>query len=127
MTIPRQDQKTYTEEEIEQILARRMAAMQLTQLTDRVTRNEVKTAEVFSEIRASLTSLNDSISSHSGQVYKLRDELRNEMEKDFVTQKVFDAEMKRLELLISSQWQRITVAVSAVVLTIQIGFKFIGG
>jgi hypothetical protein len=123
--LPPQDGKVYTDADIEHIIARRMAAVQIDQLTDRVVRNEAKTAEIFSDIRATLKSLQDSSTSSASHLYQCRDELRNEIENEFVTKTVFDLEMKRVEAMIESQWQKITIAVSAVVLTIQIAFKFI--
>jgi hypothetical protein len=125
--LPPQDKKTYTEDEIEHLLARRMAAVQLDQLTDRVARNEGKASELFSEIRASLKALQDSATSGMSHLYQCRSELRDEIEAEFVTKTVFDLEMKRVETMIQSQWQKITIAVSAVVLTIQLVFRMFPG
>lgn len=125
--LPPKDGKKYSEEEIEQILARRMAVVQIEQLTDRMVRNEAKTAELFSEIRASLRTLQDSATSGMSHLYQCRTELRDEIESEFVTKTVFDLEMKRVETMIQSQWQKITIAVSAAVMTIQLVFKFWGG
>ena len=125
--LPPQEGKTYTEEDIEHLLARRMAAVQLDQLTDRVARNEAKTAEVFSEIRATLRSLQDATNNGMSHLYQCRTELRDEIEAEFVTKTVFDLEMKRVETMIQAQWQKITIAVSAVVLTIQLVFRMFPG
>ena len=125
--LPPQDGKKYSEEEIEHILARRMAAVQLEQLTDRVARNEGKTAELFSEIRATLKTLQDSANTGMSHLYQCRTELRDEIEAEFVTKTVFDLEMKRVETMIQTQWQKITIAVSVSVLAIQLGFHFWGG
>lgn len=124
--IPPQDGKKYTEEEIEHILARRMAAVQLEQLTERVSRNEAKTSEIFSDIRASLKSLQESSSSSMSHLYQCRTELHNEIEAEFVTKAIFDLEMNRIETMIKSQWKMITIAVAAVVGTMQIAFKLMG-
>ena len=126
-TLPPQDGKKYSEDEIEHILARRMAAVQLVQLTDRVARNEGKTAELFSEIRATLKALQDSANTGMNHLYQCRTELRDEIESEFVTKTVFDLEMKRVETMIQAQWQKITIAVTASMLTIQLVFKFWGG
>ena len=125
--LPPREEKTYTEADIEHLLARRMAAVQLDQLTDRVVRNEAKTAELFSEIRAALKALQDSATNGMSHLYQCRTELRDEIESEFVTKTVFDLEMKRVETMIQSQWQKITIAVSAVVLTIQLVFRFFPG
>lgn len=125
--LPPQDGKRYSEEEIEHLLARRMAAVQLEQLTDRVVRNESKTAELFSEIRGTLKALQESSNAGMSHLYQCRTELRDEIESDFVTKTVFDLEMKRVEVMIQSQWQKITIAVTASILTIQLVFKFWGG
>lgn len=124
--IPPQDGKKYTEEEIEHILARRMAAVQLEQLTEIVSRNEAKTSEIFSDIRASLKSLHESSSSSMSHLYQCRTELYNEIEVEFVTKVIFDLEMNRIETMIKSQWKMITIAVAAVVGTMQIAFKLMG-
>jgi hypothetical protein len=123
---PQEEKKTYTEAEIEHILARRMAAVQLDQLSDRVARNETKSAEIFTEIRTSLKSLSDSNTTNMNQLYQCRQDLRDEIEAEFVTKTVFNLEMKRLEEMVQGQWKTITIAVSVAVITVQLVFKFIG-
>ena len=123
---PQEEKKTYTEDEIEHILARRMAAVQLDQLSDRVARGEVKNAEIFSEIRSSLKSLDASAATGMSQLYQCRQDLRDEIEAEFVTKTVFNLEMKRLEEMVQGQWKTITIAVSVAVITVQLVFRFVG-
>lgn len=119
------DEKTYTEAEIEHILARRMAKVQMDQLTDRVIRNEAKNSEIFSDIRTSLKSLTDSIAYNSQAQNQSRKELWEEIESKFVSEKYFRLEMDRVETMIRVQWQKITLAVTVAVVMVQAAFKFL--
>ena len=125
MGLPLQEEKNaHIEDEIERIVAQRMAAIQLDQLSARVARDEAKNAEIFSEIRSSLKSLDASAVTGMNQLYQCRQALRDEIEQEFVTKTVFNVEMKRLEEMVLGQWKTITVAVSVAVLTIQFVFQF---
>lgn len=124
--VPKEN-RTYTEDEIEHILDRRMTNVQLEQLTNRVTYNESANSEMFNEIRSTLKALNESVSDGTSRLYQTRKELRDEIEIDFVTKALFNSELKRLEALLQSQWQKITLAVTVAIVAVQLGFQLLGG
>lgn len=122
-----ENRRTYTEEEIEHILDRRMTNVQLEQLSNRVMYNETSNAEMFSEIRSTLKTLNQSVSDGSSRLFQTSKELREEIENDFVTKALFNSELKRLEALLQSQWQKITLAVTVAIVAVQMAFQFFEG
>lgn len=118
------DKRTYTEEEFEDELEKRLIAKQVEDLSARMTRGEINNAEVFSEIKASLKNLEKTANSNVSQLHSCRDELRYEIDNEFVRKIVFETEIHRMEAIIQGQWKNITVAVSVAVLIIQFVFQF---
>lgn len=125
---PQQEQEgtMYSESDVEHIVARRVMSHRL----DDFERghmslvNQVK--ESNAKIEASLINLDKSLDKHYEHVTECREDLRGEIERDFVSKLDFMTEMSKLEGKVDRQWIKITTAVSVVLLIAGIVIKVIG-
>ena len=125
--LPKQEQKMYTEDDLNHIIARRVAKIQMDSLEGRISRNESDTNKGFSEMKAAIESLKETLQDSSLNIRKCRDELKKEIDDNFVYEDIFRLEMTAMDKKIDDQWKRITLAVVVASVTIQIAFKLWGG
>ena len=125
--LPKQEQKMYTEDDLNHIIARRVAKIQMDSLEGRISRNESDTNKGFSEMKAAIESLKETLQDSSLNIRKCRDELKKEIDDNFVYEDIFRLEMSAMDKKIDDQWKRITLAVVVASVTIQFAFKMWGG
>ena len=125
--LPKQEQKMYTEDDLNHIIARRVAKIQMDSLEGRISRNESDTNKGFSEMKAAIESLKETLQDSSLNIRKCRDELKKEIDDNFVYEDIFRLEMTAMDKKIDDQWKRITLAVVVASVTIQFAFKLWGG
>ena len=125
--LPKQEQKMYTEDDLNHIIARRVAKIQMDSLEGRISRNESDTNKGFSEMKAAIESLKETLQDSSTDIRQCRDDLKKEIEDNFVYEDIFRLEMTAMDKKIDDQWKRITLAVVVASVTIQIAFKLWGG
>ena len=125
--LPKQEQKMYTEDDLNHIIARRVAKIQMDSLEGRISRNESDTNKGFSEMKAAIESLKETLQDSSLNIRKCRDELKKEIDDNFVYEDIFRLEMSAMDKKIDDQWKRITLAVVVASVTIQFAFKLWGG
>ena len=122
--------KQYSANDVNHIVARRIAQIQMDNISQRVNNNEYDMNKGFSEIKAAITALEKTIEGSSHNLYKCRNELKEEitqhMYDDFIHKETFEREMQVMDKKIDEQWKRITIAVVVAVTVLQIGFKVWG-
>lgn len=125
--LPPQDGKLYTEDDLNHIIARRVAKIQMDNMEGRIVRNEGDMNKGFSVLQASIDSLKTTLNDSSSNIQKCREELKKEVGETFVYEDIFRLEMKAMDKKIDDQWKRITLAVVVASATIQFAFKLWGG
>ena len=120
-------ERTYTENDLEHLVARRVAKIQMDGMEARLNRHEGDTNKGFTELKLSIESLKETLQNSSTDIRKCRDDLKKEIEDSFVYEDIFRLEMTAMDKKIDDQWKRITLAVVVASATIQIAFKLWGG
>ena len=127
-------EKTYSADEVSHILARKMARYQMDSLDRRVNTIEMDSNKGFSELKALIENLQETVRSSTYDLLKCRTDLKNEIYDEFVHNDTFKKEMTimdgkidKVDIKVSAQWKTITVAVVVAVTAIQIAFKVWGG
>ena len=122
--------KTFSADDVNHIVARRIAQVQMENINQRVNSNESDMIKGFSELKAAIGNLEKTIEHSSHSLYKCRNELKDEMNtqmfSEFVHKETFDREMKVLDGKVDEQWKRITLAVVVAMAVLQIAFKLWG-
>lgn len=124
--LPPQDDKKYSEDDMNHIIARRIAKVQLDNLESRVSGIESNMNKGFSEIKAALDGLRDSVSASTASLSQCKDTLKKEIEKEFVNKEVFHLEMTAMDKKIDEQWKKIVLAVTVATVVIQFAFRIWG-
>lgn len=95
MAIPDQDltKESYTADEVQHLLARKIAQHQITELQHNVGRLTDDVKSVFSKFEVTLESMSKTMERQHSEQYKhmdtCRDDLRSEIERDFATKTEF--------------------------------------
>ena len=124
--LPPQESKMYTEDDLNHILARKMAKVQIDHIENKVITNEAENSKSFVEIKAMLDSIKKSIIESHDHLRTVRDDLKHEIDREFVNKDIYTLEMKAMDTKIDAQWKRITAAVSVAYIVIQFGFQIWG-
>ena len=135
--MPEQD-KVYTESDVNHIVARRIAAEQHRELKDKVISNENDSIKMFADIRASLGAINEAIVAKSQEMMVCKTDIRKEIDGEFVSEKIFNLEMARIENLmdtkmegieksIKGQWKANAVTNTVLFMVLGFIFKIAGG
>ena len=120
-------EKTYTENDLEHLVARRVAKIQMDGMEVRLNRHEGDTNKGFTELKLSIESLKETLQNSSTDIRQCRDDLKKEIGDNFVYEDIFRLEMTAMDKKIDDQWKRITLAVVVASVTIQFAFKLWGG
>ena len=73
--LPDQDEKRYTEADINHIVARRINQIQLDQLGNRLNQSESEHNKIFAELRTAMNNLTETVNSSAHDLYKCRNDL----------------------------------------------------
>lgn len=126
-------EKTYTADDVNHIVARRIAQVHMQTLDQRVTSLEADVRKGFSDLVASMDNLKVTVQESTHDLFKCRTDLKDEIYDEFIHTKTFQKEMKimdgkidTVDTKVDEQWKRITVAVVVASVAIQIAFKFWG-
>lgn len=120
------DSKTYSEEEVEHLVARQVAAHDIAHMRSAIS----SMVENFAKIDASIGSIYEKLDAKFTEMHDdighCRDDLRKEIERDFVTKPEFITRMNTVENKVDKQWIKITTAVSVAGMVIGVLAKMTG-
>lgn len=119
------EEKRYTEEQMMGLVQREVQKQRMVDLETHVKNVEVATNKSYSNLTASVDALKDMITEYSRHVDACKNEIRKEIEEDYVSHVIFDMKIQQLETKITELWIRITVAVVAGVSILEIVMRFL--
>lgn len=113
--------------EFDQAIKIAVQEQRLGNLAEAFENHEKKEDEYLKEIFDKVREVQQDMSEWPLKISQCRDDLEKDIAKEFVSDKVFKLEMKRMDTKIEDQWKRITVSVIVAFAAIQFAFKLWGG
>jgi len=128
MSLPDRDvQHTYTEAEMQHVVARKMAEQQLLQLQNGQLAIERKMVELVTGFNSKIESLIDMLQRQPEKMDKCRDDLKSEIKEEYpskmdlmILENHMKTENEKTNKKIDLQWIKITVVVGTVVSVITV-------
>jgi hypothetical protein len=128
MSLPDRDvQHTYTEAEMQHVVARKMAEQQILQLQNGQLAIERKMVELVTGFNSKIESLIDMLQRQPEKMDKCRDDLKNEIKEEYpskmdlmILENHMKTENEKTNKKIDLQWIKITVVVGTVVSVITV-------
>lgn len=106
--------KTYTEDEMQHLLAREVAKQRMGDMQRMIDENKKETQIGFSKLEVQISQVLSMIEKNNTSRTESFESLRREMKTDFATKADVDADFEKLNTKIDTQWQKITLIVSTV-------------
>ena len=122
---------TYTADEVQHIIARRVARQQLRDLTARVTAQEMKQAEHFAEVSSKLNNLIEMVSrsrtEQSVEISECRDQLERDIADSYVSNEQLEVHMANMRVTFVKHSTLLSGVVAVLAFMAQYVFKSAGG
>lgn len=122
-----EDKIIMSQVEFDQAIKIAVQEQRLGNLAEAFENHEKKEDKYLKEIFDKVREVQKDISEWPLKISQCRDDLEKDIAKEFVSDKVFKLEMKRMDTKIDDQWKRITVSVIVAFAAIQFAFKLWGG
>ena len=128
MSLPgREPQQTYTEAEMQHVVARKLAEQQILQLQSGQLAIERRMVELVTGFNSKIESLIDMLQKQPEKMEKCRDDLKNEIKEEYpnkmdllILENHMKTENEKTNKKIDMQWVKITVVVGTVVSVITV-------
>ena len=124
------DEKTYTETEMQHLIAREVAKQRMGDMERMIEANKKETQIGFTKVEAQLTQVLTMIEKNNVDRSASFDALRREMKTDFATKSEVENDFEKLNTKIDEQWKRISLVVGVISvvggIVIQLIVKFWG-
>jgi hypothetical protein len=105
-------EKTYTEEEVNHLVAREVAKQRMADIERNVANVNDQVVKMWAKFDASFEALNKALENRDG-------ELRREIERDFATK----LEMEQLRSELSKVWLKVSIPVATLVIVAELAIK----
>lgn len=124
------EEKLYSEAEVAELVERRVVKHDVDHLRRTVSHIQNTTSEQYNKIDANIDGLYEKFDIKFGdmqdKVTACRDDLRDEIERDFVTKPEFITRVGQLESKVDRQWVKTTTAVTAVLTIAGFALRLMG-
>lgn len=106
--------KTYTEDEMQHMLAREVAKQRMGDMQRMIDANKNETQIGFTKLEVQLQQVLSMIEKNNVARTESFESLRREMKTDFATKADVDADFEKLNTKIDTQWQKIALVVGTI-------------